>query len=559
MTPAPDRIWRRWRLLALCVVPATLEAAVLAIAGFGSSAGFAPQVTAPAPLGVFHDLRWLVVYHDSWQSFGAELVGVLVFRSLLDALIVREAWPEGVPRPPFATTLRRTLVFTAIAVVLLAPWVTLLFGLAVVSLSWLFFVAVPPALAVALLIHHGAVTPRWWREGPPARALGWVVLSFVVLTSSAASASVSPAALRAPIAAATGLFNAWAWIGVVHSVVALERTRTRRRFAPVAPAGLALILAVVVGGAAAGFSVATAGSHHQVVDTVRPSRGPPVLIAAGFGTHWNGHDGAWLRGGFDEERFSYRGLGPGGAPLPYTSAETHRSLPQLDAMFAHQVQVLHRRTGQRVSVVAISEGSLVAKTYLAGSPGAPVDNLVMVSPLLRPARVYYPPSGEAGWGMVGGLGLQLLTSALQGMSPINVTPSTPLFRSIVARAPELRGLVSCSLAHVHQVAVLPLADAVAAPGAGQLAIPSVVIASFHDGTLGNPAADRIIESVLRGGKLPTNATLSAADQVLRGASSAWQVPELALSLNPAWSAVPVAADPGGVAPANACPAPGPVS
>ncbi|HEX5265580.1 MAG TPA: hypothetical protein VFW24_02315, partial [Acidimicrobiales bacterium] len=143
--PAAFLIGRR-RLVTLCVGLAALEAGILELLHAGWAAGMAPQVVAPAPFGVFHDLRWLVVYHRSLPAFFVELVVLLLFRSALDTLLVREAWPADQPRPPFLRAWSRTLLFTIVAAILLAPWVVLLFGLAVVSLSWLFFSAIPPVL-----------------------------------------------------------------------------------------------------------------------------------------------------------------------------------------------------------------------------------------------------------------------------------------------------------------------------------------------------------------------------------------------------------------------------
>ena len=57
-----------------------------------------------------------------------------------------------------------------------------MFALAVVSLSWLFFVAIPVVLMLALLVHGAAVTDSWWRRTLSARSLGWVLVAFVALT-----------------------------------------------------------------------------------------------------------------------------------------------------------------------------------------------------------------------------------------------------------------------------------------------------------------------------------------------------------------------------------------
>jgi hypothetical protein len=506
--------------------------------------GLAPQVNAPAPFGVFHDLRWLIVYHNSWPGFLAEAAAVLFARGLLTALTVREAWPDDIARPSPRVLLTRSLAFTFLAALLLMPWTILLFGLAVVSVSWLFFAAVPTVLLLALLVHHGAITSGWWRRAPTPRALGWIALTFVVLTVAAGITAVSPRALWVPIAALTGVFNAWAWFGMVHAVTGTARSR---RFLPLAPAGLALLLGVVVGGSAIGFATvshpvgtradaATAGSDPGSQGGPGQATGKPVLVASGFWSSWNGKSAPPFSGHYDEQRFSYRGVDPTGRPLPYRSADTQQPLLQLERLMSDQVDALYSQTGKPVSIVAESEGSLVAKTYLTASPHAPVSTLIMVSPLVQPARVYYPPAGAAGWGVVGGLGLQGLSDTVGAETTVDLAPSQPFLRSIVEDAPALRSVLSCPVAGVRQYAVQPLADAVASGSSQPLGIPTAVVPAFHGGLLGDPTADRVIQDVLGGGTPSDSSLWSLAEQVIGPASSAWQVPDLPLSLNNAWSA-----------------------
>lgn len=534
----PSFLLRRWRLIALCSGLAAVEAALLeGLAPW--STGLAPQVTAPAPFGVFHDLRWLVVYHRSVPAFVVEFVALLLFRTTLDALLVRAAWPDHLPQPGFGRAWFRTMLFTFVAAVLLAPWVVLLFGLAVVSLSWLFFSAIPPVLAVAILTHGGAVSGDWWRRTIPLRAVGWMVATFFVMSLSGVVVAQNRSYLAVPAAALSGLFNAWAWNGVVGAMTSERRSR---RFAPVAPAGIAFLLAVVVGGTEIGFTVTTARAHDQrvaeqsaeVADN-RPTQGPPVLIAAGFGTKWDGHSGPWLPGPFDDVRFSYRGLGPDGQPRAYESSDTTGSLTSLDAEMAQQVNALAAATHQPVSIVAASEASLVTETYLARTPNAPVSQVVLLSPLVAPGRVYYPPSGTDSWGVVGGLGLQALAGALGGLSPLQVSPSTPLFRSIEQDAPLIRSLLTCPPPGVHQVAVEPVADAVAAPSVSDPLLTTVVVPAFHSGSLGDPQVETVVDDILQKKPLPANGGWAFVQRVVSHAADVWQVPTLALTLNPAWT------------------------
>jgi hypothetical protein len=62
-----------------------------------------------------------------------------------------------------------------------------------------------------------------------------------------------------------------------------------------------------------------------------------------------------------------------------------------------------RRTVQKVALLAESEGTLITRYYLTTMPHPHIDKLVMVSPVLRAGRIYYPPRQEnTGWGIEAG-------------------------------------------------------------------------------------------------------------------------------------------------------------
>lgn len=48
-------------LVLLTAGTAMAEAGALVAAGFTGALGLAPQISAPVPFGVFHDLRWVLV------------------------------------------------------------------------------------------------------------------------------------------------------------------------------------------------------------------------------------------------------------------------------------------------------------------------------------------------------------------------------------------------------------------------------------------------------------------------------------------------------------------
>ena len=521
------------RALVGCAVVAVTEAVVVARWGPPAALALVPQVTAPAPLGAFHDLRWLAVYHSRWWTFAAELAALVVFRATLDALIVGWVWPPDRRPRSFADRVRRTSGVTAFAVVALTPWVIVLFGLAVAPISWLFLVGLPPALVVAGLVHHGAVVDRWWATLPVARSVGWMLVAAVAATVAGAIIRMVPTGAGVAVAGAAGAANALIWRRVV---VALTDRQGRSVVAGLVPAAALGLTGVVLAGAAAGFGAQTPPTAPNRTPGAVATAGPQVLVIAGFGTHWDGVRAPPAIAGYRTELFSYRGLDSSGRPLPYGADDTKGALAVLERRLAAQVDSLSAQTGAPVRLVAVSEGALIAKGYLAGAAEAPVSDLVMVSPLAEPGRVYYPPSGREGWGLVTGWGLSAVTGGIRAVSDIDVTPSSPLFRSIVDRGPGLRATMAAPLRGVRLAAVLPLADAVAEPDAVFASGASVVVVpGFHNGSLGDPRIGALVADLLAGRQV--SRSWSGVDLAVRRAAAAWQVPALNPSLNPAWRAV----------------------
>jgi hypothetical protein len=257
----------------------------------------------------------------------------------------------------------------------------------------------------------------------------------------------------------------------------------------------------------------------------------------GFNTRWNGRPAQFVHVDLPHWRFSYRGAWDG-APLPYAASDTHRALPELVLELRRQVSMYHRATGRRLTLVAESEGALLAQAYLAATPRAPVRNLVTLSPLVAPGRVYYPARGEEGWGAAGALALQGLAWALEGVSPIDVNPDTPFLRSIVDEAPALRGLMSCPLPRVRQLALLPLDTAVSAPAPVAIGIPHMVVPAFHGGMLDDRTTALSVAHVAAGKRGDNDRGWSWAEKMISAGASAWQVPQLTTGLNTAWSGGP---------------------
>jgi hypothetical protein len=87
---------------------------------------------------------------------------------------------------------------------------------------------------------------------------------------------------------------------------------------------------------------------------------------------------------------------------------------------------------------------------------------------------------------------------------------------------------------VHQLAVFPLADAVAGAEPHLDGVPSVVVPAFHGGLADNSEVQRTIHDLLERGASPNYGWWEATDTVIRAGATAWRVPMLPISINPAW-------------------------
>jgi len=548
----PFRSARSRLLVALCVVSSVTETLLVAAFLPRSSLALATQATAPPPFDLFHDLRWLVVYHESWLGFASELVAFVVLRGALLTVLVRAAWPTDRPLEPLAVTARRSVLYVVVVTLLLTPWVGLMFAMAVVSLSWLFFVAVPVVLMLSVLVAGGAVDGSWWRRVVTMRVVGLVVLTFVAITAFGSVLATCPPFWRIPVAALAGVVNAWLWLELAAAVL---RAPASTRRVPVVPLAVTGVFVVVIVGTVAGF----AWSHHPVTRFVAPpaeaatewsperagARGAPLLVVTGFNTQWDGVASQSVHLDVPQRRFSYRGTADG-HPLPYARDDTHRSLRDLARELGAQVDAYHRDTGRPITLVAESEGALLAKAYVASTPDAPVDGLVEVSPLIDPGRVYYPPGDTEGWGVFGKLEMDGLSWALSGLSPVDVTPDTPFLRSIVDDAPAFHDLMTCPIPGVRQAAILPLDTGVSAPAPLRIGIPFVVVPGFHGGMLDDASTAAVVRDVLAGRAVTDDDGWSFTEGVVQAGASAWQVPSLAADVNDAWAGEPGGHDCGAV-------------
>lgn len=536
--------FRRPGLLVPAALAPAAETAILAVVGPTGGAALAPQVTAPPPLDLFHDLRWVAVYHNSWFTLAAELVAVLLLRSLWVAWVVQRSWPDRTV-PPMTAAIRRVAVYYAIAGVLFAPWVVLLFGLALSHLSFLFFAALPPALALAAIIHRGAASHaagQWWWWRPSWRGILWILAAFVWLTAAGAVVTSASLPVAVLVSALAGLANARAWYGMVQAVALPRRGRPRLVLTPALVAGT---LAVAIGGSSAGLSVTLTRGPSEARDGALPEvaaaavgGGRPVLIAAGLYSRFDASPPVFLPDGYVGWRFSYRGVDAAGRPLPYEPEDTQQSILTSARLMAEQVSVLAEAYRQPVAIIAESHGALVARSYLVHlyPPDArTVDRLITLDLVSGVSDVYFPPRGEQGWGVATGWGLRGLAEVLEGIGGIGVSVDSPLARELVECRSFFERSVTAPLPPgVEEFTFQALADQVDPQRARPGTRPYVVTAA-HGGLVERQGVQRLIRAVLGGDETmfsppPAAGTLA---ELVSATSRPWQVPDLAPELTPA--------------------------
>jgi hypothetical protein len=537
---------RRWKLVLPAVLAPVAETAVLLQTGPGGAAALGPQITAPPPFDIFHDLRWISVYHNSWIALAVELVAVLCLRSLWAAWVVQRAWPEGTSPPPaMPQAFLRALVFYAVAAVFLVPFVILLFGLAVVHLSYLFFVGLPPVLFIALVIHRGALSQaagHWWRWHPSASSLAWLVGVFVWLSALGAAISVSPWPVGLLAAAVAGLLNAKADASLVAGIARspVPAPRLSRRLVPVA---LAVTFVVVGGGVRVGFALTTNRRPSPVSanSSAFPSPGQvvghPVLVAAGNNSRWDPSPPIILPAGFVAWRYSYRGLDHLRLPRAYEPRDTLQPLARSAARLGEQVEVLHAAYGEPVTLLAESEGALVAGTYLVKQyrpETAMIDRLVIFDMPSASSGVYYPKAGIQSWGVGSGWGLRGLAGVVRALSPLEISADAPFVRDLVDCRSLIARITNAPTPEgVGQVVIRALADAVDGPAPrGPFAANTYMVTAPHGGLVGRAGTQALITEILQGTPGRASFARLAVARLITAVSDPWHTPYLVDRLVP---------------------------
>ncbi len=519
----------------------------------------AAQVTAVPPLAVFHDLRWLFGFQQSWPTFALLLAGLIVARSALNAVLALLAWPADRPRPAARDAVGAAVTLTMVACLLLSPIVALSVGVAILPFSWPYLAALVVMLLISAPLSHGGISTSWWRTLPPFRAVCWLLLDFALLSLAAAATGRLPVAAAIPVAGLAGVANARAWFGVVQ---AAARKAARQPAAawpllrlPLAPLAAVLSIALVIGmtrlafvvgrgprqvgveaaaiqagGAGAAGPSAPAGPlpGHGTGAGHRHQR-DPVLVILGFGSACCGGarsvqsvaPGAYL------QQFSYRGLNMAGQPLPHGSGASNLPLPELGDRIAAQVQRLHQETGRPVDIIAESEGTLGVDAMLATRRDLPLGSVVMMSPIVTPGQVSYPAGSGPGAGLVPVNELRAVVWFVGGLSPFGSSGAQRLINSVNTDGARFAASAASAARHhpVRMVLLVPLADAVTLPVC-PLPPDVFVVPALHGDLLGTPAVKRMVRRFLADGPVRVPGRYNGTAELVAAAASAWRMPQI---------------------------------
>ena len=547
--PARGFLGRRGLIVA-CVGAATGEAALLCWLGPPARA-LSAQFTALPPLAVFHDLRWLYGYQQSWPGFVLLLAALILARSALNAVVVRLAWPvrPGAPAPPpGGEVFRAALTLTVAACVLLSPIAALIVGVAILPFSWPFFGVLLLMLLISLPLSHGGVRASWWRTLPPVRTLCWLLADFLVLSAAAAAIGGLPVAAAIPLAGLAGLVNARAWFGVVGAVArrparrAVEVSPLARL--PLAPVAAVLVLAAVAGLTRLAFAVGhgpaqvaaaaalqpgvvpPGGAHPSRSVPAHPGQRDPVLVILGFGSACcsSARSLQSVAPGALVQEFSYRGMTSAGQPLPEGNSAGNIPLPELGDRIDAQVLRLHADTGRPVDIIAESEGTLGVDAMLAQHRHLPLGTVVMMSPIVTPGQVSYVGGSGTAAGLVPADELRAVAWFIGGLSPFGSSGAQTLINSV-----DVTGARFAAAAARHHplrwMLLVPLADAVTLPVC-PLPPDVYVVPALHGDLLGTPAVKKMVRVFLARGTVAPPDQYDSTAEIVAAAAAAWRMPQV---------------------------------
>ena len=523
----------------------------------------APQVTALPPLAVYHDLRWLFAFNQSWLGFTGVLVVLVLARSAVDAVLVRLAWPRApgrdvpaAPRPRFLASVVSCAVLTVLVALVMSPVVTLMFGVALLPFSWPYLAAVPILLGTAVALSQGGVGQAWWRRLPPLGTAAWLIATFGVLSLASVLMAHLDMAGMVAVAGLAGVVNARAWYGLTTAAVqrsvargvwgdwspqsrgvpggrppglvlraALQRIqwalRGRTSWVPLAPLAAVMVLALAVGltrlafTGTVRFAGGTGDSAAAALATGTESGGLPVPGSSGpgaGGTAGTGPHGAVLVvGGFGSscchEADALRAAEPGMLVRQFSYLgldEAGQPVPYGPAAGDLPIQVLGDRMATQLE--KLYQQARTPVDVVAESEGTLGVYAMLarhpdlpVGSLVLLSPIVEPGQAGQAANTVPGDLLGTLNNLVGGMSRYGSSGAQELIDSVSEVGASYFAMVSHDKSR-HWLAVVPLADAVTLPTC-PWPQNMIFVDAFHGGLLGDASVRQMIVTFLAGGSV----------------------------------------------------------
>jgi hypothetical protein len=253
-----------------------------------------------------------------------------------------------------------------------------------------------------------------------------------------------------------------------------------------------------------------------------------VLVVAGWGSSCC-NAGNGLRAaapGIVVRQFSYAGMTAAGQPRRSGPDADDLPLPVLGDRMAAQLMRLHDITHGPVAIVAESEGTLGVYAMLARHPGLPVGSVVLLSPIVEPGQMRYPPGPDGA--SVSEYALDELNHLVGGMSPYGPSGAQHLLSSVSQVGARYFDHLARTRGTIRWLAVVPLADALTLPVC-RLPPQTILVPAFHGGLLGDSEVLPMVVSFLTGHpavpKGQDEGSLHAEAELITGAAAAWRMPE----------------------------------
>ncbi len=483
MHQTPSRTVPAWPLIVLvALVVILMESGALP-----AWPGITHEVALP-PLGLISDIGLLLAKSPSVMIFVVLLAADLVVRSTILSFLVASTWSGSV----WWLALR----FYLVALIPSYIAAELVYSGQAILYSPLFWAGLVLSALVAL-----AVSPLLWRQdaGRPrggwSRDASWSKLSphgglFSAMKSGLQSGFNIPVMMvylvaltliGAGVAGATSAGRAGDMLGVVISGILTFYTARYLRSGHTGrvseiSVGMKRLLAWIAVAALVMAGVAFPVRAPELSGSPPHLRGSLFLVAgidtaSGYGALFGLRPEAIGFTCSDTTYYSYAGLGNGTAqgearcPIrsgkPYRRPDTMQPLSRSVSLFRQEVEHLP----SPVTVVAHSSGAWVVWDALKGWKGSPVREVVLLAPMSH--SIGYAIGGS-GPGIVGSLGLRMITRLGRSINFGTVTSRSPLLIRMVS-ARDAQRLFSAALpSGVNAIAIESAYDA---SMAGRVAVP----------------------------------------------------------------------------------------